>query len=66
MFSDGYIDQIGDKTKKTFRTQRFKNLLKSICDYPMDEQQKALDDTFNTWKGNEEQIDDVLVVGVKF
>ncbi len=66
MFSDGYIDQIGDKTKKTFRTQRFKNLLKSICDYPMEEQQKALEDTFIKWKGNEEQIDDVLVVGVKF
>jgi serine phosphatase RsbU (regulator of sigma subunit) len=66
LFSDGYIDQIGEKSKKTFRTQRFKNLLKSIYAHPMEEQQKMLEDTFNKWKGKEEQIDDVLVIGVKF
>ncbi|MFW6248228.1 MAG: PP2C family protein-serine/threonine phosphatase [Bacteroidota bacterium] len=66
LFSDGYIDQIGEKSKKTFRTQRFKNLLKSIYAHPMEEQQKVLEETFNQWKGKEEQIDDVLVIGVKF
>lgn len=65
IFSDGYADQFGGERGKKFKSKRFKELLISIKDKPMEEQRSLLDDAFEEWKGNLEQLDDVCVIGVK-
>ncbi|MFB6307592.1 MAG: hypothetical protein ABEH43_11530, partial [Flavobacteriales bacterium] len=58
-------DQFGVEKNKKFRYGNFKKLLASIHEKPMKEQKRILEDTFNDWKGDREQVDDVCVVGVK-
>jgi len=65
LFSDGYRDQVGDKEKKKLKTKNFINLLEENYQKPIDAQKKYLSDFFENWKGNEEQIDDVLIIGIK-
>ncbi len=65
IFSDGYIDQIGGPEQKTFRSKQFKELLQSIQHQNMTEQKKTLSARFKAWKGKTEQIDDILVMGIK-
>ncbi len=65
IFSDGYVDQFGGKKGKKFKAQSFRTLLLSIQDKEMEEQQVIIKNTFEHWKGNLEQIDDVCVIGVK-
>ena len=63
LFSDGYADQFGGENGKKFRYKRFKELLLSINDLPMEEQKKLLEKDFVDWMGNHEQIDDVIIIG---
>ena len=42
-----------------------KQLMVEICEKPVDEQHQILDDTIENWKGTEEQIDDILLIGVR-
>ena len=63
--SDGYADQFGGAAGKKFRTGNLKKLLLSIQDRSMNDQKQVLNETFDTWKGNIEQVDDVCVIGVK-
>jgi len=65
IFTDGYIDQFGGPKSSKFKISTFKKLLVSIQDKKMSEQKKILESEFNNWKGNKEQIDDVLVMGIK-
>lgn len=65
LFSDGYTDQFGGENVKKFNRKRFRNLLKSIEDMKMEKQEEELSLTYNNWKGKQEQIDDVCVIGVK-
>lgn len=65
-FSDGYADQFGGENGKKFMTKKFQQLLLSINHHPMEKQKTLLCDAFNDWKGRYEQVDDVLVVGVRF
>lgn len=65
VFSDGFVDQFGGPKGRKFMTKAFKQLLVDLQDKPMSEQKTILDKTFEDWKGNNEQIDDVLVMGVK-
>ncbi len=65
MFSDGFADQFGGKKGKKFKYKPFKRLLSENRDKPMKEQKKILNKTFEDWKGNIEQVDDVVVLGVK-
>jgi serine phosphatase RsbU (regulator of sigma subunit) len=65
-FSDGYADQFGGTRGKKFMYKKFKRLLLSICDKPMNEQQEVLEQRMAEWMGdNYEQIDDILVIGVR-
>ncbi len=64
-FSDGFIDQFGGKNGKKFMKKRFKKLLLSMQEKTMSEQEQNLDNTFKNWKNNLQQLDDVLIVGVK-
>lgn len=64
--SDGYIDQFGGPSNKKLRISRFVELLHSIKDKTMTEQIRRIDDFFGDWKGNNEQTDDVCVMGILF
>ncbi len=65
VFSDGYIDQFGGEKGKKFKSKAFRELLLSIQDKSMEAQNTILDEAFETWRGNLEQIDDVCVIGVR-
>ncbi len=65
IFTDGYPDQFGGERNKKFKTTNFKKLLLSIQNKKMDEQKSLLDQAFEEWKGNNEQVDDVCVIGVR-
>ena len=65
-FSDGYVSQFGGKKGKKFKGSRLKKLFLSIKDLTMKEQQKMLNKTIENWMGvKHDQVDDVLVIGVK-
>lgn len=63
IFSDGYADQFGGKKGKKFTYKRFKELIVSIQDSSMSEQKLILDQNIENWKGEEEQLDDILMIG---
>lgn len=65
LFSDGYTDQFGGENIKKFNRKRFRKLLASIAEMPMKQQRKELEFAFDNWKGQQEQIDDVCVLGVR-
>ena len=65
IFSDGYADQFGGEKGKKFMKSNFKELILSIGDLSMGEQKQIIDEAFEKWKGNFEQVDDVCVMGVK-
>ncbi|OQY03597.1 MAG: hypothetical protein B6I20_04740 [Bacteroidetes bacterium 4572_117] len=65
-FSDGYADQFGGKNGRKFRIENFKEVLLANYKKPMKEQKKILNSTLNNWMGSTyEQIDDILVLGIK-
>jgi serine phosphatase RsbU (regulator of sigma subunit) len=65
MSSDGYADQFGQATGKKFLSKNFTELLSNVASLPVKEQAKRIDEEFMKWKGNLEQVDDVLVLGIK-
>jgi len=65
MFSDGFIDQKGGKDNKKFMSKNFKNLLLEIHDQSMNDQKEILNKTLLEWMGDNSQMDDILVVGVR-
>lgn len=65
LYSDGFKDQFGYETKKRYSSKRLKELIYNLHQLPMNEQRAAIEDNFNTWKGIEEQTDDVCLFGVK-
>jgi serine phosphatase RsbU (regulator of sigma subunit) len=65
MFTDGYPDQFGGPMGKKFKMVRLRNLLKDICQLPMEEQYHHLKNTFNLWRDEYNQVDDVLFMGIK-
>ena len=65
LFSDGYVDQLGGPLRKTFRAINFRKLLLEIQDQPMEKQKAILLENMALWQGEVEQIDDVLVMGIR-
>ncbi len=65
IYSDGYADQFGGPNNKKFKYNRLKELLLAVSHLPMAEQEKILSEQFDSWKGSNDQIDDVLVMGVR-
>ncbi len=66
MFSDGYADQFGGPEGKKFKSRHFQELLLSMQDKPMDEQKEILNASIEEWRGDYEQVDDIVVVGIKY
>ena len=65
LFTDGYADQFGGEKGKKFLYREFKKLLVSISKFQLADQYKKIDKAFKNWKGKEEQVDDICVVGIK-
>jgi serine phosphatase RsbU (regulator of sigma subunit) len=65
IFSDGFADQFGGPEEKKFRYGPFKDLLLSIHKQKMEKQQVLLEKKFDRWKRDIEQVDDVLIIGLK-
>jgi serine phosphatase RsbU (regulator of sigma subunit) len=65
LFSDGYADQFGGDKGKKFKYRAFKDLLLTLHKLPMEEQHQHIEERFETWRGDLEQIDDVCVMGVR-
>jgi serine phosphatase RsbU (regulator of sigma subunit) len=65
LFSDGYVDQFGGEEDKKFMYRRFRYLLMNIHTFPLADQKTILDDNILTWKGNNPQVDDILIIGFK-
>jgi len=64
LFSDGFVDQIGGPEEKKFMYPRFRDLLLSVNDKYFESQQSIMWEKFSEWKGEFEQLDDVMVLGI--
>lgn len=64
-FSDGYVDQFGGPKGKKFQSKQLKELVLANCHKPMEVQKQILNTTLHQWKGDCEQVDDILVVGIR-
>ncbi len=65
MFSDGFADQFGGPKGKKYMYKPFKKLILGLREVPMGEQLSYLDNEFELWRGSEDQVDDVCVIGLK-
>ena len=65
IYSDGFQDQFGGPKNRKFMSRRFKDLLFEIHKLPMKKQESIINLRFNEWKGEEEQVDDILVMGFR-
>lgn len=65
LYTDGYADQFGGDKGKKFKYKPLNELLLSLTSKPLSEQKEILQMTFDNWKGNLEQVDDVCVIGIK-
>ncbi len=63
--SDGYYDQFGGEENKKFTINRFISLLKEINTMPIEEQKNKLVENLMAWKKSKEQIDDIIIVGIR-
>jgi len=65
LLSDGFQDQFGGTENRKFMVKKLKNLLFEISEKPMNEQKQLLEKTFDDWKGEQKQTDDVLILGIR-
>ncbi len=65
LFTDGFADQFGGEKGKKFMYKRFKETLLELQHKPMEQQKDLLNAIFEAWKGGLEQVDDVLVIGIR-
>jgi len=65
ILSDGYADQFGGEKNRKFMMPNFKKILIEISPLPMLEQRKILFDAHIQWKGDNSQVDDIIVFGIE-
>jgi len=65
LYTDGYADQFGGPKGKKFKYKKLNDLLLSVSTKPMMEQNQILTNQFEEWKGSLEQVDDVLLIGIR-
>jgi serine phosphatase RsbU (regulator of sigma subunit) len=66
LLSDGIPDQFGGPLNKKFNRRRLKELLLTVSNLSMDKQKEMIHHVFNKWKGDEEQVDDISLIGIRF
>ena len=64
-FTDGYADQFGGEKGKKFKYKQLQEILLDVCNKPMDEQHSVLDKTIENWRGTLDQVDDILMIGIR-
>jgi len=65
LFSDGFPDQFGGESGRKYMYKPFKKLLMSIVDKDVAKQKEMIEEAFEKWRGNLEQVDDVCVIGLR-
>jgi serine phosphatase RsbU (regulator of sigma subunit) len=65
LFTDGLVDQFGGENDKKFKPKQFKELLLAIHTKPIEEQKKLIYQAFNKWRGENEQVDDICIIGIR-
>jgi serine phosphatase RsbU (regulator of sigma subunit) len=65
VFTDGFVDQFGGPDGKKYKTKKFKELLLSLQHLNMKDQALMINKEFNEWRGQNEQIDDLCLIGIK-
>ena len=65
MFSDGYADQFGGKSGRKFLAKNFRRMLLKISEEPLEKQKEMLKDVITDWRGENRQVDDILVLGFR-
>lgn len=66
MFSDGFVDQFGGPEQKKFSTKRLKQVILETKKESMNTQRALINMVWKEWKGDEEQVDDVTMIGIRF
>jgi len=64
-FSDGFYDQIGGANGRKFMVKKFRQLFLQLAEKPMSSQKKELDEVIDRWQKSNEQIDDMLILGIR-
>jgi serine phosphatase RsbU (regulator of sigma subunit) len=65
IFSDGYADQFGGDLGKKFKYKKLKSMLLDIHRFPAENQKQLVKEAIKAWQGNNEQVDDICVLGVR-
>jgi serine phosphatase RsbU (regulator of sigma subunit) len=65
LFTDGFSDQFDESNNRKYLLKNFKDLLYNIHREPIDNQKLLIENEFSKWKGESDQIDDVLVIGIR-
>jgi serine phosphatase RsbU (regulator of sigma subunit) len=65
IFSDGFADQFGGPDGKKYKYRRFRHLLLNLHQLTMEKQHEILENNVLEWRGEQEQVDDILVIGIK-
>jgi serine phosphatase RsbU (regulator of sigma subunit) len=65
LFTDGYADQFGGPKGKKFKYKALQEKLMAISQQPMANQKQTLEQAFEEWKGGLEQVEDVLIIGIR-
>jgi serine phosphatase RsbU (regulator of sigma subunit) len=65
IFSDGYADQFGGPNGKKLKYKQLRDTLCEVAELNCADQRKILNERFSEWKGSHEQVDDVLVIGIR-
>lgn len=65
LYTDGFADQFGGPKGKKFKYRQLNELLLKIKEAPLVNQKQELETAFTNWKGNQEQVDDILIIGIK-
>jgi serine phosphatase RsbU (regulator of sigma subunit)/Tfp pilus assembly protein PilF len=65
LFTDGYADQFGGEKGKKFKYKQMSEMILRNKDLLLSQQKEIISETFDSWKGNLEQVDDVCIIGFK-
>ncbi len=65
LFTDGYSDQFGGTAGKKFMHRQFVKLLLRVSSLPPEKQKSEIQKAFESWKGKQEQVDDILILGIR-
>lgn len=65
MFTDGFSDQYGGEHCKKYQKKNLKELISRISSHPLVVQKEILNQTFDAWRGENPQVDDITILGIK-